>query len=338
MRSVRVPGALLVVLSMLLTRTARADEAAWVISPAPEGKGAVAAGAPTLARGQELARLKRFADAVTVLETLAHEHPATLHDCTLALAYLRVEDLTRAQLWVDVALARGTTPPDWCTGSLRREISLALNKAGHVPVTLQATPRDAVVSVNGLRLRGLDVIWLPTATYKVSAEAEGYRTLSTQTAVAPPGKTVVLTLDRPVVPSPAEAAAAIEPPDQNAARRDHAPGPRWPAWTAFGVGGGALALGAVFHARALTARDAAAGQESGSPAFASALSDFKSRRTVALVSYGVAAVATGFGVWWLLADHRSPGDGDDDDDHPSLDASIGPAGGMVVITIPTDGP
>src|SRR5690242_18590519 len=78
---------------------ARSDEERWIIEATAESDGAVKAGAAQVAKAQKLAKKKKYLEAVKLLEDVARQYPAAVHDCNLSLAYLRAGALTRAQLF-----------------------------------------------------------------------------------------------------------------------------------------------------------------------------------------------------------------------------------------------
>ncbi len=301
-----------------LAQTA-ADEpsAPWVIAPGDEAAGAVAEGAATIARAQQLAKRKRYAEALPLFEEAARRWPAAEHDCYLALAYLRVDDVTRAQLWHEVSRRRNAARPTWCTGSLTKQLDAAVRAGGLVPLTLQIVPPDAVIEVAGVTLRGLDVVWLAPGTHVVAARADGMVDGSASIDVAAPSATVTLTLAPPPPPEPDAGPLGVEAPD--AAAVATAPGPdaaplgapavspppaarppRWPGYVALGAGAVALGVAGFSHAQALDARDAANAEFPTTTAFADAEGEFAAARLRALGGYAVAAAAIGFGAYWLV--------------------------------------
>ena len=331
-------------------RIARADGGAWVIEPVAEEHGAVAAGTADLARAQDLARAKQYVDAVHVLEDLDRAHPASLHDCNLSLAYLRAGVLTRAQLFWDVAKLRNGDRPGWCTGDLSKQLDTALRAAGYVPVSLEVSPAGAVVEVGGVDVRGVHVLWLAPGPYTVVARAPGTIDATQSITVAAPSARVAITLAPPKPPETPETPGTHDTHDTHAAPSDTSPGPgagavglaepvtppepppapvRWPAWVALGGGVAAVGVGAIFHAKALSAKDDGDHAYAGSAGLADAQSRFASARTGAIVLYAIGAAALGFGGWWWHA-HRAHA--------PEIDATVGAHGGAVTLTWAWGGP
>lgn len=300
--------AVAVVALPLVWRPARADDTTWVIEPTPEATDAVSAGAADLARAQKLAKQKKLVDAVDLLEQLDRAHPAALHDCNLALAYLRAGALTRAELLWDVSALRNADRPDWCTGDLGKQLSTALHAAGFVPLTLAPVPPDAVVSVGGVTVKNVHVVWLPPGQVTVSGHADGYVDASQDVTLASPSGSVTIALARPVVEADAapiavdaappvvvDAAPVIVPPPPPPPR---APRAEWPGWVGLGVGVVSAAGGVAFHVGAVDARDQGNTYYTFQPELADATSRFDRDRNLAIASYAVSAAATGFFVWW----------------------------------------
>ncbi|MCE9577610.1 MAG: hypothetical protein K8W52_30955, partial [Deltaproteobacteria bacterium] len=198
------------------TSLARAERTAtsMVFSPAPEADGAVARGAPELARAQQLARKKRFRDAAAFLEALVQDQPAALLDCNLALAYLRAGEPTGAQLAWDLSRLRGPAAPDWCAGDLARDLANALRAGHYVPVTLVVSPAGTLVTVDAYTVRDLGLIWLPPGRHTFTALADGVPAATSTIDVAAPAARVTLTVAPPV--REPDAPPPVVPPDAGA--------------------------------------------------------------------------------------------------------------------------
>ncbi len=297
---------------------AEASDKRWVVRPEPERPDAVAGGAADVAAAQKLARKKKFADAVVLLERAAREHPAVLHDCNLALAYLRNGQLTRAQLLWDVSRLRGARPPDWCDTSLASQLARALRAKHYVPLTLVVSPASATIEVGDAIFTGIGLVWLAPGTYTISATAPGTYAHALPVVVSAPSTRAEISLLPMGADPPREldaglavdAAPAIDaaPTAVDAALDldlDVEPPPappraRWPALAGVGAGGLGLGLGIAFHARALGTKDRANTLASASPAFADLRDRFGTERTVAIGGYVVSAAALGFAAWWWL--------------------------------------
>jgi hypothetical protein len=315
----------------------------FVFAPGAEAEGAIAAGKVEVARAQQLARQKRFGEAAAILAQVDADHPAALHDCNLALAYLRAGALSRAQLAWDLSRLRGPAVPDWCAGDLARDLAAALHAQSYVPVTLAITPAGAEVEVDGILLRDLGQIWLATGAHTFTAHVDGLPPQSATVEVAAPAGRVTLALTAPVrepdaAPAPVRAAPDAAPPDA-AAAIDTAPdldltmpppppAPRtatWPRYVGAGVGGLGLAIGVVFHVRAADTRDRANGLVRTSAAFATARSDFGTQRALALTGYAIGAAGLGLLAWQLLHHHA--------DEHRVLALDVGFDGARPVLVL-----
>lgn len=197
--------------ALALGLSARADER-WIIEPGPEAKDAQKLGASEVERAQKLAKEKHIDEAAAVLENVARTWPASVHDCNLALAYLRQKALTKAQLVWDLAALRNGTRPKWCTGEVSTQLSDALHKEGYVPTTLDVYPTDAVVEVNGIAMRGMRTVWLRPEPTTFNASAPGRLPKAVQVTIAAPVAKVTITLEEPQAPPPVTPDAGVQPP------------------------------------------------------------------------------------------------------------------------------
>lgn len=304
-------------------RAQPADAVAPIVyEPGPEVAGAAERGKADTAKAQKLARKKKYAEAVAILERVAFAHPSVVHDCNLSLAYLRAGELTRAQLVWDVSRLRGATPPDWCDASLSGQLASQLRTKSFVPLTLDVQPAGATVEVAGVTLRGMTLVWLPPATYQLRVTHGGWQSKLAPVLVAPPsGSAIIHLIEIGDPPIERDAATAVPEPDAGVptATTDAAvdadldldpppppPAPRakWPAYAGVGVAGLGLGLGVAFHARALGTKDRADMLLSDSMAFRDARDRFGTERAVAIGGYVVSAAAIGFTTWWLLGKDR----------------------------------
>jgi hypothetical protein len=178
-----------------------ADER-WIIEPGPEAANAQKLGAADVERAQKLAKDKHYAEAAAVLESVARTWPAAVHDCNLALAYLRNNALTRAQLVWDLGGLRNGVRPKWCTGDVSTQLADALRKAGYVPTTIDVSPPDAIVEVNGIAMRSMRTVWLPPGNATFNASASGRLPKAVQAPIAAPVSRVSIMLEEPKVERP----------------------------------------------------------------------------------------------------------------------------------------
>ncbi|MCB9565306.1 MAG: protein kinase [Kofleriaceae bacterium] len=332
---------------------AATSDAPWIFEPGPEVDGAADAAKADVTRAQKLAKQNKYRDAVTIFEQVARAHPSAVHDCNLALAYLRAGVYTRAQLVWEISALRNADRPNWCISTLGEQLSTALRSAGFVPVTLAVSPPDAVIEIGGVAVRNMRVVWLAPGHYAVSATAPDREPGTTEVDVSSSSSTVTLELARPHVEVPdvdagvvgAEADAGptghgdgtsagldtIDEPDLPPMPPAPAPTVRWPGWAGVGVAGVAVVTGAIFHVKALDTRDQANQLPVDEPQFGDLLDEFKGQRTIAISGYVVGALAAGFGAWWLAA-HPAAHDG------PRVGVSVGAGGGGVTVEWALGGP
>jgi hypothetical protein len=196
----------------LRTGIGSADER-WIIEPGAEATDAQKLGAAEVERAQKLAKDKRFREAATVLEGVARKWPASVHDCNLALAYLRSGQLTRAKLVWDLGALRNGVRPKWCTGEVSTQISDALRSKGYVATSIDVTPHDAIVEVNGIAMREIGTVWLEPRMATFNASAPGRLPKAVQQMVAAPVSRVSITLEEPKVETPTpDAGVPVAPP------------------------------------------------------------------------------------------------------------------------------
>jgi hypothetical protein len=196
----------------LRTGIGSADER-WIIEPGPEAKDAQKLGAAEVERAQKAAKNKRYDEAAAILENVARKWPASVHDCNLALAYLRNDQLTRAKLVWDLGAVRNGARPKWCTGEVSTQLSDALRKNGYVSTAIDVTPHDALVEVGGIAMRGMQSVWLPAGVVTFNATAPGKLPKAVQVTVAAPVSRVSITLEEPKVEAPApDAGVPVAPP------------------------------------------------------------------------------------------------------------------------------
>lgn len=183
----------------------------FIFEPTPEAPDAAKLGAAEVAKAQKDAKAsKDFAGAARKLEAIAAKWPASIHDCNLALAYLRAGLQTQAQLAWDLALLRNGARPKWCTGDVSTQIAQALRGANYVPVAVDVVPADALVEVNGAAFRNMRTVWLPPTPATVTVSAPGLVTKTVTVTVALNAR-VVVTLEPPAPPVVVQPDAGVDP-------------------------------------------------------------------------------------------------------------------------------
>ena len=179
-----------------------------VIEPGPEAPGAVTAAASEVAKAVKLGKdPKSKWEALFAFSEISRRWPAALHDCYYALANLRVGYVSRAHSVWEVSALRGTPRPAWCTGDFAKQLAKAMTAGKFVEITIDVTPRDAIVSFNGeIAVRNLPSVWWSCAycgdpgspmSFQVAAEAPGYVTDAHGTVtLTPTGAHVAIVLQR----------------------------------------------------------------------------------------------------------------------------------------------
>lgn len=216
------------------------------------------------AKGEQLAKDGRYADAIEQFKAAEKlEHRAT-HACLIALAYTRRELWSQADLWLSRCHqpAPGETMPDW-TRVANDQILARLTQANLADVTLVVEP--AAATDVQLTLSGFapdeqfepHTIRVPLGTTVIFARAKGYA--DTQQVIqiqdrSP--KRIVITL-RPERAAPVETPKTVPPPPttppttpvaptQVVATSPH-PSHGKPGTMLITAGSAAIALGAGAH-------------------------------------------------------------------------------------------
>jgi hypothetical protein len=298
----------------------------WILEPGPEAPNAQAQGAADVERAQKLAKAKDYAEAAKVLEALARRLPAAVHDCNLALVYLRASALTKAQLMWDLSGLRNGTRPKWCTGDVSTQLSQALRVAGYVPTTIDVVPTDAVIEVGGVAMRGMRTVWLPPGPATISASAPGKDTQTITAAVAAPSTRVPITLVEPTpagepdagvtpVTPVAVADAAVATPRPDAAVNVQPVSPGQGATEGKPVATKYIALGTsvvgwlgagVLGLLTIKARDEANSVYVTDPVFARQRDKYDTYKWAATGSLGLAVIATAVTVYLFTRSDEPP--------------------------------
>jgi hypothetical protein len=297
----------------------------WIIEPGPEAADAQKLGAGDVERAQKLAKAKDYAGAAQILEALARRLPASVHDCNLALVYLRASALTKAQLMWDLSGLRNGTRPKWCTGDVSTQLSQALRVAGYVPVTIDVVPTDAVLEVGGVAMRSIHTVWLPPGPVAITASAPGRDRQTINASVIAPSMHLAITLEAPRPAEPDAGVAVVPPVDAgpvavvaapvDAAPPNVVPVPATPthegtpaAYRYIALSGAVAGwIGAgVFGVLTAQAKDDADGVYVTDPRFAGKKDDYDTYRWATVGSIGLGVIATAVTVYLFTRDDGPP--------------------------------
>lgn len=296
----------------------------WIIEPGPEAKDAAKLGASEVERAQKLAKAGQTYDAALALEALSRKLPAAVHDCNLALAYLRGSRLTAAKLLWDLSGLRNGTRPKWCTGEVSTQLSDALRGANFVPTTIVVVPPDAVIEVGGIALRNIQTVWLPPSPTSITASKPGFVTKTEPVTITAPSTRVTITLEAPppvqpvadagVEAVPQDAAPLVTAPPVDAAPVTATPQPDpfiTIGGTPVGYRYGALSLAVVgwigagvFGVLTYNAKDDADELYTTDPAFDDKRDQYNTMKWATVGSIGVGAVATALTIYYFMREDR----------------------------------
>lgn len=311
------------VASAIVWSLATADErsAALVFEPAPEAADAQKLGAADVARAQKLAKDKKYTEAATVLEAVTQKWPASVHDCNLALAYLRAGALTRAQLVWDLSALRNGSRPKWCTGEVSTELSETLRKKKYVPTTIYVTPGDALIEVSGIAMRNMRTVWLPPGPTVINASAPGRLPWSNSVTIEAPSTRVPITLELPPAPTPDAGVVVVDAAPDAAPAVDAVPLPiEQPPPALLTVNGeaiptktimlvttiGLVAAAGVTGYLTYDAKQKADDLYATDPAFDSRVKRYDNFRLASELTAGAAAVSAAIYVYLLVTEEPPP--------------------------------
>lgn len=180
--------------------------------PLTEQPGAVAAAADAVKKATEIETKDKQA-ALSQFARIAHDHPAALHECYLALSNLRAGFLTEARLALDVSATMGGERPKWCTGKVADELAKALADHHYAQIAIEVTPPDAVVTVNSTELRGITSVWWePWDSVGVWVSAPGYETQNAMVPLTGPSPRIAFRLQPQAPAKDVDAGVTITPP------------------------------------------------------------------------------------------------------------------------------
>lgn len=303
--------------------TAEERPTAWVFEPGPEAVDAQKLGAADVERAQKLAKDKKYDQAANVLETVSQKWPAAVHDCNLALAYLRANALTRAQLVWDLAALRNGARPKWCTGEVSTQLSDALRSAKYVPTTIDVTPGDALIEVRGITMRNMRTVWLPAGLITINASAPGRLSRSVNITIAAPSTRVPITLELPPQQTPDAGVVSVDAAPDPDVKPDAAPLPvEQPPPALLTVNGsavptktimlvttiGLVAAAGVAGYFTYDAKQKANDLYASDPAFDSRVKRYDNFRLASELTTGAAAVSAAIYFYLLVTEESPSGD------------------------------
>jgi len=216
-----------------------------------------------VAAGIKLADTGDFRDAITLFIKADALFPRSIHDCNIAVAYLKLKSDHRAWFYFErcVQRAKGSLPA-WVAEE-RAKLIETFKAGGHGRLEIKTNPSDTRLTVSAL---GVDVhpeapfvLWAPLGLVSVKAELEGYETI-TKTIQIEGGAPQILAFALPVKRS-VTAHAAPEPKQKVTIIKQGQPISKpenhW-ATIALGVGGAAIIGGGGIFFAALDDQDQAA--------------------------------------------------------------------------------
>ena len=272
-----------------------------------------------VAEGEALAHGGRYTEAIARFHAADAALPRAAHDCLIALARRHRQEWAQAELHVarchERAAASADDPvPAWGE-ALRAEIAGELEKRNFARLTVEVTPEAArdhaevqVSTLGDLERFAPRTVFVPVAVpVVVTVVAPGYQPARRSLTVeARPGRVERFDLlpgEAPDAPAPAEPPA----PADSVVERRPAPVPAGAGarpWIALGTAGVGFAVGVTFHVLAADTRDQLARAATGAD-WDRHEADFDRQRAVAVIGYGVAAIAGGLGAYWLATAPRA---------------------------------
>jgi len=262
--------------------------------------------------GDALARAGQFAEALDRFKRADRITPKARHACMVGLAYLRLQMLPRAEVFLTRCRVRATPAdplPEWMDDAehqLRDQIAAAT--MAEVDVRVLPVGAAATVTVSSF---GTDeafepqVIHLPVGVHVIEARAPGYTTVARRLEITAAGKLPVEITLEPVAVVTAPQPKTVQtlpvvPANTIVTTVDHT----WSNRLLVGAGV-AAAGGIVLHVLASRSRtrldDAATVAE-----YRDHETAFDLERAGTFSLYGIAAIAGGFGLYLRLTARESP--------------------------------
>jgi hypothetical protein len=283
--------------------------------------------------GEELAKQARWTEAIEAFKAADKIEKRAKHACLIALAYIRRELWPQAEVFLTLCHERakdGEPVPDWVQLA-EQQLREKLAKAKVAAVQIRVLPADVASQATiGVSAFLPDELFAPRTIHL----GHGKHLITASAGEETRQQTIEIVDD-----SPREVVIDFEakaPPPIPAAKPAKPPGASKIPLIVTSVGGAIVFAGAGYHLFAFRpTRDKLddASKANDLDRYERLESDFSSQRRNTLVLYGVGAavVVTGMVLTWKMRGKRSGLARETVSLAPSVNAAVGPSGGMVVM-------
>lgn len=281
------------------------------------------------ARGEQLAKDRRYSEAIDAFKTADRVEPRALHACLIALAYTRRELWPQAEIFLDQCEKRATSSdplPDWVP-TAKQQLAERLAAVNVAAVTIVVEPagvgaRLAVSSFAPDELFEARTIHLPPGRHSITAHADGYPDAAQTVEVKDrTPQRVVITMQSSTAEPPPAIERSLTPPTE-VASPSKLPVIVMSAGGALAVAGGVIHATLFRNARNDMVHAIALADE---PAYDAAEQRFDRYRALSIGLYAAGAVTLGTGIVLALTKYRSR-----EPVHVAV-VPIGDNGGMVTV-------
>jgi hypothetical protein len=286
-----------------------------------------------VARGERLAKAGRLTEAIEAFKTADRIEPRARHACLIALAYIRRELWSQAEVFLAACRDRADPQnplPDWFDLA-ERELRERLATSEVAPVVVRVEPAsaaiDAQVAISSFapdERFAPRTIHLPVGTHLITATHAGREVRKEVVVVNRVPREVVLDFTASAPTGASTQALRGEPVPARSRSRSRS---RWVPQVITAVGGALVVAGAGYHVFAFkpTRDDLADAADDPDPAAYNRLEDrFDSRRRATLALYGVGAAAVITGLALRMTVYR-----DRPEDAVRVSAGVVDGGGVV---------
>lgn len=247
-------------------------------------------------QGEKLGREGKFREALKVFHLAEKQSPKAVHDCYIAVAHMRLDELTAARYFLDRCSSRasGASPIEWYQAA-RTELAEKTKGFGRLEISSSvADVRVALKPTIGISVTAPVTLWVEPGRYRVLGTSEEAGVEPTATTV----KTGVVRMIR-LNAVPKNTPRATEPMAGGSSQR---------TWGYVAIGGSVLAgaLGYYAQTKAYDARDRTK-EPLSQPDYDDAVSDVKRNEVIAYSLYGVAAAGLAAATYLVFfADDQAP--------------------------------